>query len=241
MRTGLLRHYGKKDTVQEYIDVVIRHFGLSKVVRDTAIDMYNYITKNSPPGGLAPSMQAMTLVKLAAERKGRSIKANDWKNLASYNTLLEHSREFERILEKWQETKVSDITRVVIPPAFTNLELEVNYFIPRIVKVSKGQEVEWVNLDTDAHDLVFFVVSHNESKLSFGLGRIETKKSARWRFDKDHHSRIDYRCTEHDNEIGTIVIYPKPEVEMTNTEQLRFLSKIFDIKPPPPLSHLASK
>jgi hypothetical protein len=30
MRTGLVRRYGKKDTVQDYIDDVIRHFGLSK-------------------------------------------------------------------------------------------------------------------------------------------------------------------------------------------------------------------
>ncbi|MGA7542594.1 MAG: hypothetical protein WBW34_05965 [Nitrososphaeraceae archaeon] len=75
MRTGLLRRYGKKDTVQEYIDVVIRHFRLPSEVRDTALDMYNYIAKNSSFRGLAPSMQAMTLVKLATERKRRRILA----------------------------------------------------------------------------------------------------------------------------------------------------------------------
>jgi hypothetical protein len=30
----------KKDTVQEYIDVVIKHFGLPKEVRDTALEMF---------------------------------------------------------------------------------------------------------------------------------------------------------------------------------------------------------
>jgi hypothetical protein len=40
MRTGFLRRYGKKDTVQEYIDVVIKHFGLPKEVRDTALEMF---------------------------------------------------------------------------------------------------------------------------------------------------------------------------------------------------------
>jgi hypothetical protein len=75
MKTGLLRHYGKKDTVQEYIDVVVRHFELPKEVRDTALSMYNYIAKNSSFSGLAPSMQAMTLVKLASERKAAERKS----------------------------------------------------------------------------------------------------------------------------------------------------------------------
>ena len=30
MKTGHLRFYGKKDTVQEYIDVAVKHLGLSK-------------------------------------------------------------------------------------------------------------------------------------------------------------------------------------------------------------------
>jgi hypothetical protein len=103
MRTGLLRHYGKKDTVQDYIDVVIKHFGLSKEVRDTALSMFNFLAKNTSFRGLAPSMQAMTLVKLAAERKRRRILAKQWDDLASYNTLLKHSKDFEKDLEKWQE------------------------------------------------------------------------------------------------------------------------------------------
>lgn len=66
MRTGLLRLYGKKDTVQEYIDVVIKHFGLSNRVRDTALEMFNYVAQKTSFGGLAPSMLAMTFVNLAA-------------------------------------------------------------------------------------------------------------------------------------------------------------------------------
>lgn len=171
MRTGLLRRYGKKDTVQVYIDVVIRYFRLPPEVRDTALDMFNYLAKNTSPRGLAPSMQAMTLVKLAAERKGRRIKAKDWENLASYNTLLEHSRDFDKALDIWQETKVSavaaDIKRVIIPPNFTNPKLEINYFMPRFVKVLKGQDVEWVNLDTNSHHLRFYEVLDNDAELLF--------------------------------------------------------------------------
>ena len=161
MKTGLLRHYGKKDTVQEYIDVVVRHFKLPKEVRDTALSMYNYIAKNSSFSGLAPSMQAMTLVKLAAERKAaegksRRILVKQWDDLASYNTLLKHSNDLKKALDKWEEIKVSDIKRVVIPPDFFNPELEINYFIPRFVKVLNGQDVEWVNLDTNSHHLRFY-------------------------------------------------------------------------------------
>jgi hypothetical protein len=124
--------------------------------------------------------------------------------------------------------------RIIIPPDFKNLKLENNYFMPRFVKVLKGQEVEWVNLDTSSHQLRFYGVLDND------LERIEPKESASKRFDYDQ-SRIDYRCTLHNNEFGTVVIYPKPEEQMTNKEQFEFLSKIFDIKPPPSLSHLVSK
>jgi hypothetical protein len=234
MRTGLLRRYGKKDTVQEYIDTVIKHFGLSKEVRDTALEMFNYIAQNTTFRGLAPTMQAMTLVNLAAKEKHWNISSNAWSGLASYNTLLKHSREFKAVLKK-REPKVSaDIKRVIIPPNFTNLKLENNYFVPRFVKVLRGQEVEWVNLDSSSHHLRFYGVLDND------LDRIKPKKSANKRFDYDQ-LRIDYRCTIHNNEFGTVVIYPKPEDEMTNKEQLKFLSKIFDIEPPPSISHLVSK
>jgi hypothetical protein len=92
---------------------VIKHFRLPNEVRDTALDMFNYIAKNTSFHGLAPSMQVMTLVKLAAEKKRRRISAREWSDLASYNTLLKHSKDFEKALDKWQETKVSDIKKVI--------------------------------------------------------------------------------------------------------------------------------
>jgi plastocyanin len=246
MRTGLLRRYGKKDTVQEYIETVIKHFGLSKEVRDTALEMFNYIARNTSFRGLAPTMQAMTLVNLAAKEKHRNIPSNAWSGLASYNTLLKHSKDFEKNLKK-RETKESDTTvysteikKVIIPPDFTNRKLEVNYFIPRFVKVLRGQEVEWVNLDTSDHQLKLYKVLHNKVEPLLVLDTIEPKKSVRKRFDTDL-PRIDYLCTKHKNEIGTIVVYSKPEEEMTSKQQYNFLSNIFDIEPPPSLSHLVSK
>jgi hypothetical protein len=83
MRTGLLRRYGKKDTVQEYIDVVIKHFGLSKEVRDTALKMFNYIAQNTSFRGLAPSIQAMTLVNSAAKEKHQYVSSKSWSIISS--------------------------------------------------------------------------------------------------------------------------------------------------------------
>jgi hypothetical protein len=71
---------------------VIKHFRLPNEVRDTALDMFNYIAKNTSFRGLAPSMQVMTLVKLAAEKR-RRILAREWSDLPSYNTLLKHSKD----------------------------------------------------------------------------------------------------------------------------------------------------
>jgi hypothetical protein len=47
MRTGLVRCYGVKDTVEEYIDVAVRHFGCSREVRNSAVKMYYYIAQRT--------------------------------------------------------------------------------------------------------------------------------------------------------------------------------------------------
>jgi plastocyanin len=255
MRTGLVRRYGKKDTVQDYIDDVIRHFGISKEIRDTALKMFNYIAQNASFRGLAPTMMAMTLVNLAAEEKNQHISSRRWSTICSYNTLLKHSRDLRKVLEMGkrhvsrevdENIRVSDtvtftvIKRVIIPPNFTNQDLEVNYFIPRFVKVLKGQEVEWVNLDTSSHHLKFYEVLHDEAKFLFDLGQIETKESRKWRFNYSQ-PRIDYRCASHNNEIGTIVIYSKPEEKMTNRQQFELLDKIFSIEPQHSLSNLVRR
>lgn len=129
------------------------------------------------------------------------------------------------------------IRRVIIPHKFTNSQLKVNYFIPRFKKVVKGENVEWVNLDSNTHHLRFYEIS---GKRLLDLGRIRPKTSKKQRFDYNV-SRIDYECILHNNEIGTVIIYPKPEDQMTNSQQLRFLSEIFDIKPPSSLSYLGSE
>jgi len=82
---------------------------------------------------------------------------------------------------------VTVVRRVIIPLKFTNSKLKVNYFIPRFKKVLKGEEVEWVNLDSNSHHLKFYEVSDNKVKFLFDLGRIEPKAS---KIDRPHPSHL---------------------------------------------------
>jgi plastocyanin len=151
----------------------------------------------------------------------------------------------KKVIRIGDSIKVSDsihvtvIRRVIIPLNFVKKELEVNYFIPRFKKISKGEEIEWVNDDKTNHHLEFYDVLQNRVNFLFELGPIKPGKTNKRKFDLNN-VRIDYVCKLHDNEVGTIIIYPKPEDQMTNTQQLQFLDKIFDIRPPPILRHLRS-
>lgn len=136
--------------------------------------------------------------------------------------------------------KAEVIRRIIIPHNFANEKLEVNYFIPRFKKISKGDRVEWFNDDSSDHQLKFYAISHGDIKYLFELRLIKPGETVSQIFDFDT-IRIDYICTLHNNEVGTIIIYQQPEGEMSNTENFRFLSEIFDIKPPAPLSHLRSQ
>lgn len=72
------------------------------------------------------------------------------------------------------------------------------------------------------------------------VGPIEPNQVARLKFDYQIE-RIDYQCGEHPNERGTIVIFPDDEDKMSNTDRLRFLSRVFEITPPSFLGHLGSQ
>ncbi len=52
---------------------------------------------------------------------------------------------------------------------------------------------------------------------------------------------LDYqkKSAEHGEENGVIIIYSKPDEDMSNTDTLRFLGKVFGINPGP-YKHLNS-
>lgn len=105
MRTGLVRRYGERHTVPEYIDVVIKHHRCSEVVRTVALKMYNHIAQNTTFSGRYPSMLAMTIVYLASKECYNDIPSAAWTgdSTCSYNTLLIHSKELKVVLEKIED------------------------------------------------------------------------------------------------------------------------------------------
>lgn len=135
-------------------------------------------------------------------------------------------------------------SEVIIPRGFSNLKIERNYFNPRFVHLVRGKAkfVEWVNQDIVVHRLVFYEITKaSKIKYLFDTNKIAPGKSSIIKFNFKTSSRIDYYCKLHKNESGTVIIYPREEEIMSNTDQLRFLSKMFGIKPPDTLSHLRSE
>jgi plastocyanin len=131
--------------------------------------------------------------------------------------------------------------RVIIPANFTNLNLDVNYFQPRFKKVNKGEDITWINEDSENHHLEFYrELSNDNFELLFESGVIEPSNSFQRKFDFEQ-IRIDYVCRLHHNEVGAVIIYQIPEDEMTNTQRLKFLNKAFSFEPDPPLENLRSQ
>lgn len=99
------------------------------------------------------------------------------------------------------------------------------------------RQLHWHNPNSDTHSLVF----DNEIKpYNIKIGDVEPRGTFSKKFEI-YVPRIDYSCALHPEEKGTIVIYPKSEEQMTNTETLRHLQGFLGTKPPEILSHLAHK
>lgn len=116
----------------------------------------------------------------------------------------------------------------VIIPRFTDADNRLRYFIPRFVKIQRGQTVRWTNLDTRPHSLLFYYYENNEP---FRVGEIPTlmpSQSQSMRFDVEYE-RIDYYCQSHPNERGSVIVFQENEESMSNADRLRFLSRNFGI------------
>lgn len=103
MRTGLVRCYGEKDTVEEYIDVAIKHFRCSREVRNTALKMNHYIAQQPTPiSDLYKSMLAMTVVLLSSIENNQRIRSKLWSGecSCSYNTQLIHAKDIKKLLDE---------------------------------------------------------------------------------------------------------------------------------------------
>jgi hypothetical protein len=130
---------------------------------------------------------------------------------------------------------VSPISTNVIIPRFSK-QADVKYFIPRFAKIQRGESVQWTNLDSIPHRLVFY-----KGRRRIGtLGPISPGTALPTQFSYEIVDRIDYYCDipSHGKEMGIVIIFSQDEETMNNTERLRYLSRVFNINPPDVLAHL---
>jgi plastocyanin len=123
-----------------------------------------------------------------------------------------------------------DMKQKVMIPRFIDYDDNLKYFIPRFAKIQKGETVEWTNLDIKPHTLVFYRIQGDWQFLIGRLGPIGVNESKSMTFDYES-SRVDYHCEIHSSERGSVLILPKNEEHMSNTETLKFLQQMFDITP----------
>jgi class 3 adenylate cyclase/plastocyanin len=113
---------------------------------------------------------------------------------------------------------------VIIPRSLKN-STEVMYFEPRIVKILSGMSITWMNRDTKTHRLTSGNADLLLSTEFFHTDNIVRGKSTTVRIESNQPA-IPYYCSLHPAERGLIVVLPKDEDEMTNTQTLKFLDSI---------------
>lgn len=121
----------------------------------------------------------------------------------------------------------------VIIPKFIPYE-KIRKFIPEVVKIQKGDNIKWINVSKDFHNLYFFGLEEDLSKVEIVEQlQISPGESEELTFNYDY-SQIDYICKEHAmkdlKEHNTISIFVQKYSDMSNTERLVCLSKRFNIR-----------
>jgi len=121
----------------------------------------------------------------------------------------------------------------VIIPEFIQYE-KIRNFIPEVVKIQKGDNVKWINVSRDFHNLYFFGLLEDLSKVEFVEQlQISPGESKELTFNYDY-SQIDYICKEHTTkdlkEHNSISIFVHKYSDMSNIERLVCLSKRLDIR-----------
>ncbi len=118
--------------------------------------------------------------------------------------------------------------RTVRMPKSQDPSTNLKYFDHRFIKIQRGETIDWVNDDTKNHTLLSHKFGQPTDLLRIGPIAPGQAESRRINYGI---SKIDYLCSIHPEERGTIVISEKKEDELTNIETLRRLSNFFNIKP----------
>jgi plastocyanin len=127
--------------------------------------------------------------------------------------------------------------KTVRMPKSYNPSNNLKYFDPRLITIQRGETIDWINDDTKNHTLLSHKFGQATDLLRIGPITPGEIQSTTINYGVP---RIDYFCSIHPEEMGTIIILEKREDDLTNSERLRMLSNIFDIKPTDIMVHLDS-
>jgi len=113
----------------------------------------------------------------------------------------------------------------------------LKYFDPRFILIRRGETIEWINDDAKNHLILSHEFGQPTDLLRIGPIAPGETQSRQINYGV---SKIDYLCSIHPEERGTIEILEKDVDDLTITERYRMLSNTFNIKPPPGMEHLDS-
>jgi len=105
------------------------------------------------------------------------------------------------------------------------------YFEPRFVTLLPRQTVTWINRDTVPHSLSSGEPDKRVTGRVFNTGPISAGSLATVTVGPNI-GNIPYFCTLHPSERGTIVVIPKHEESLTNSERLELLDSVFTLNNP---------
>jgi class 3 adenylate cyclase/plastocyanin len=127
--------------------------------------------------------------------------------------------------------------KTVRMPKSCNPSNNQKYFDPRFVTIQRGETIDWINDDNKVHTILSHKFGQATDLLRVGPITPGKMQSAAINYGV---SKIDYFCSIHPEELGTIVILEKKEEDLTNTERIRMLSNVSEYKPPDIMAHLDS-
>ncbi len=120
----------------------------------------------------------------------------------------------------------------VIIPQFLGNESVKNY-IPRIVKIQKGDAITFINTDNEAHHLYFIRIDPDQTNVEALDEKLYLNSGEAKEIVFNHnYKRIDYVCKIHKGELNSIVIFTEDYKNMSNTQRLKYLRKRYNIKIP---------
>jgi hypothetical protein len=120
----------------------------------------------------------------------------------------------------------------VIIPQFLRNESIRNY-IPQIVKIQKGDTIRWCNTDSEPHRLFFIKIDPDSANIKVLNERLYLNSGEVGEIMFNYnYERIDYLCKIHRREINSITIFTEAYKNMSNSQRLRYLNKIYNIRTP---------